>query len=1062
MADDTPYKLSIETEAQIAELQKLFAELQSINAEIAKLNGLSFDNISASAGELAKVGSELTAAMNAQKQALDNIPKAADKVTDSLKKAGAASEEASDNISNSKRIMQGFFLEIGAQASRFAMQLPSAFKKSIELFGQQEMATQKLAAAIKAQGGSVSEVLPIMQQFASDIQKITVYGDEQVLAMQSMATSMGVTAEQMDGVIKSAIGLSSALGMDVMTSIKAASAAVQGKTGMLMEYIPSLVKCKTEEEKLAKIQELSASGFAQARAEADNATGKLKQAANAWGDLAEVAGSTFAPVAVDVANLLKGICEWLSEHDTLARLVTGGLTSMAVALAFSKIGGLANVAALFKMVGGAMGVAKVASDGLTASLKANPLGLAMGAVTALTMAWSYFSDKADKTYKANIEASEKERSAIDREIDTLKSWGITTEDNKKRVAEVTAEMEKLKAKQSELTMRQASMGFHGMTLNASDQKELDNANAKIEKYNELLKELEPSVALNERAERKAAEAREKSNKILEESERALAAAKSGGEALAQAYDALAESTERIASLEAAFANGGISDSERVAKATALADEKKKQLETEQKIRQLLVSNNEAELNSRNVALLGQKASLETAVAGAKLKGNTERAKELSFELQIVAADLRRNELVSQYMSAQKETVKTEADLENLKKRALAYANTTLETERKAAAAAAEKANTEKWLNAYLEQSKNVQRGLELDILKAQASGNTAQTEKLQKELRISQIASEIFEYSRKENMSAKELAALKDKATQQASQRYELEKSVTDEVQRQNLAKNAQAQIEDILITREIERLKAAGKYTEAKQVEQEREIRRTLAGMEGLSRDSKKEVEKALRDTYAYRDKQQKRSGGLTGGYSASGNSGGGVVEQRNDMRGGQGPTPPAAPRSTRRNSAPSRRQGETWEEANARYDAEQAQKAEQKAERAKERDRINAMSPGERLRASLSSNRENVSARGLVNQMGATASRLAGTVSAEPRSAPKPAGSAAAGQQPRAASSDPLAQALGDKGVEQETPFQKNLTETLKTISEKLEKGNEDLASIKSSTDALALKKN
>ena len=309
-------------------------------------------------------------------------------------------------------------------------------------------------------------------------------------------------------------------------------------------------------------------------------------------------------------------------------------------------------------------------------------------------------------------------------------------------------------------------------------------------------------------------------------------------------------------------------------------------------------------------------------------------------------------------------------------------------------------------------------------------------------------------------MSAKELAALKDKATQQASQRYELEKSVTDEVQRQNLAKNAQAQIEDILITREIERLKAAGKYTEAKQVEQERDIKRTLAGMEGLSGDSKKEVEKALRDTYAYRDKQQKRSGG---GYSASGNSGGGgVVEQRNDMRGGQGPTPPAAPRGTRRNSAPSRRQGETWEEATARYDAEQAQKAEQKAERAKERDRLNSMSPGERLRASLSSSRDNVNARGLVNQMGATASRLAGTVSAEPRSAPKPAGSAAAGQQPGAASSDPLAKALGDKGVEQETPFQKNLAETLKTISEKLEKGNEDLASIKSSTDALALKKN
>lgn len=56
MAEEKPYNISIETKAQIAELQKVLAELQSINAEIAKLNGLTFDAVSASAEELSKRG----------------------------------------------------------------------------------------------------------------------------------------------------------------------------------------------------------------------------------------------------------------------------------------------------------------------------------------------------------------------------------------------------------------------------------------------------------------------------------------------------------------------------------------------------------------------------------------------------------------------------------------------------------------------------------------------------------------------------------------------------------------------------------------------------------------------------------------------------------------------------------------------------------------------------------------------------------------------------------------------------------------------------------------------
>lgn len=63
MADEKPYNISIETQAQIAELQKLLAELKSINVEIAKLNGLTFDALNASVSELIKTGRELSSAL---------------------------------------------------------------------------------------------------------------------------------------------------------------------------------------------------------------------------------------------------------------------------------------------------------------------------------------------------------------------------------------------------------------------------------------------------------------------------------------------------------------------------------------------------------------------------------------------------------------------------------------------------------------------------------------------------------------------------------------------------------------------------------------------------------------------------------------------------------------------------------------------------------------------------------------------------------------------------------------------------------------------------------------
>lgn len=97
------------------------------------------------------------------------------------------------------------------------------------------MAVLKLSSVIRSQGGNVSEILPIYESLASEMQRLTTYGDEEVLALQSTATAMGVTSEQMDLCIKGAIELSNVYGIGLNEAVRAAATVVQGKQTSLMK-----------------------------------------------------------------------------------------------------------------------------------------------------------------------------------------------------------------------------------------------------------------------------------------------------------------------------------------------------------------------------------------------------------------------------------------------------------------------------------------------------------------------------------------------------------------------------------------------------------------------------------------------------------------------------------------------------------------------------------------------------------------------------------------------------------------------------------------------------------
>lgn len=757
MADEKPYNINIEAKAQLEEIQKLLGELRSINAEMSKINGQTFSAVSASAAELSKTSKDLSDALIANKKAFEALPEAADKASEGSKKFREETNKTKNGVDGLKSATEGFFLELGAMAARLATQLPSALSKSIQAFGQQEMAVQKLAAAVRANGGNVSEVLPIMRQFASDIQAITTYGDEQVHSMMAMATSMGVNSAQMQGVIKSAIGLAEALNMDVMTAIKASSAAVQGKTTMLQEYIPSLAKCKTEEEKLAQVQTLSASGFAQAEAAANTLDGKLKQAANAWGDLQEVMGEAFAPTVKAVAGLIKGICSVMAENATLTKILTTALASCAVGFAFAKVGGLANVAKMFFGVATATKTATGAMHALNLAIKANPIGLIASLAAAAVLGIAQLVD-----YVANLESEEEKEAAA--------------QDAAERIEALSAEIKEL-----------------------SDRS----------KWGE---------------------------------------------------------------------------NEQEAAAQKLVEKKKELVELQKKYLERVKAAAEAEYRHSSNRETERKYRVEQELNAARKTGVAHIIKFKEAELAHVEELLKSVEIQKKYYADHEHLVKSEEDRKRIMADAAKYAEERMQKTR-------DESRDAEWLNGEIEKNKSAQRGLEMDILRARASGNEAGAKDLELKLKISQTAAEIFGSTRKEGMSREELERLQQDANNSAREKCTLEKSITDEVERQNLAKDAQAKIEDILLTNKIEQLKAEGKLTEARAVERERGVKRTLAGMKGLSKEDKEKLAATMRQTDEYRDKQEQMRGASGGGgYGASASYSGGAGGAASSRGGGFG----------------------------------------------------------------------------------------------------------------------------------------------------------------------------
>ena len=338
------------------------------------------------------------------------------KVTDSartgdsqLKKLDKTVGDNFRNVGNYKNAIGGLKTALGSLGIAFgARQVVGFLKESIELSRIQEKAVAQVAAGLISTDNAVGFSLDELKAKASEFQKSTLFGDEQIMTdlTSVMLTFTNVTGKAFDGAQQAALDLSTRMGGDLKGAAvqlgKALNDPIQGVTALKKVGVSFTDEQKKQIKTLQEsgdlygaqtiiLKEMNKEFAGSAKAAAD-ADGGMTQLSNAWGDAKEQLGKMLIEGLKPTITALKEFFLSLTAEDisafvgtigTIAKTIGKVILAFTAYLAIQKsiqaynfimTGGLKNVAAgmmdVFKKGKQAGEGAKVAGDGVSKAGKA--------------------------------------------------------------------------------------------------------------------------------------------------------------------------------------------------------------------------------------------------------------------------------------------------------------------------------------------------------------------------------------------------------------------------------------------------------------------------------------------------------------------------------------------------------------------------------------------------------------------------------------------------------------------------------------------------------------------
>ena len=254
---------------------------------------------------------------------------------------------------------------------------------SVLAFQQQEDAERKLSAAIQATGGNVEKNMERFKAFASELQKVTVVGDESSLALLQVATSQGLNADESERATKNAIALSAAFNVNEDSAIKMTAALEKGNVSMLKRYIPALKDIKDDAVAASMAQQILGQAFSVAEAEAQTSRGQMIQLKNAFGDFTEEIGAVIASALTPLIARLKSATEFLQNLSPEFKR-----NATYIGLAVAAIGPLIFVIGKIIALGGTL-ITIIKGIGSALVFMTSPIGLVVAGIVGLIAAVGY-------------------------------------------------------------------------------------------------------------------------------------------------------------------------------------------------------------------------------------------------------------------------------------------------------------------------------------------------------------------------------------------------------------------------------------------------------------------------------------------------------------------------------------------------------------------------------------------------------------------------------------------------------------------------------------------------
>ena len=325
------------------------------------------------------------------------------KLGDLIVRVGADTRDLNKKLGRIQRNTRRSFGNIEKLGKNLSMAvtLPMAAMAatSVQAFRQQEKAIAQVNAGLKSTAGQVGFTSKELQKMASDLQKNTLFGDEQILkdATAQLLTFTNITGQQFDRTQQAALDLATRLDGDLKSASIQLGKALNDPVANLSQLSRSGIQFSDEQKKVIKslaetgrlaeaqtliLDELDKQygGSAEAAAEADGGITQLK---NAFGDLQEEIGGVVMKALKPVIRFLRGVIDGFSKLDGVTKsIITAfGIVAATIGPILVLLPQLASVAAI---AGPALAAAFTAMTG--------PIGLAIMAIAAITTAIFMFFD----------------------------------------------------------------------------------------------------------------------------------------------------------------------------------------------------------------------------------------------------------------------------------------------------------------------------------------------------------------------------------------------------------------------------------------------------------------------------------------------------------------------------------------------------------------------------------------------------------------------------------------------------------------------------------------------